>query len=620
MASTQAAHDSLATTLQTDAMRLIGRGARRRWVVDDPTASIAHMTPIRPERVRPTPGAGRSPSRIVALRHAQRIAARPGPVNPWPRVLALVLIVLLLAGALAAATSVMVMSTAVNVLSAGLPDPSELEQLTFAQPTVIYDRTGKVELATFQSEQRRVVTFTDVPPLVLDATTSAEDRTFWANSGYDAAAILSAVAEGASGARERGASTITQQLVRARLLPTDVTAAGSDKYVRKAKEIIQSLRLSDEFPGEAGKQRVITAYLNEIFYGHGAYGVAAAALIYFGISDLSKLTPVPGGPAGRPCRSRPRHSIRTSSRSRVPMAGSSSRRARHRSSAATGSCRASPRALAGRRSLRRELADQLAEPVVLVGDQPRQMKAAHFDWQVRRQLNAILGDANPGRDRRLHGHHDPRHEGAGPGREVADRRSDRPERQPQERRRAAQVAQDPEVRPEVDPVPCAARTSTMGRWWRSTTARATSSPTPAARATTRTPSPAGSSRPSSTPPETGPGSPGSAFKPILYASAFDSGKLTPGSLLLDITTEFNARENWAPRDADQLERGPVLVRKAFQYSLNIPAIRALQRVGNDQVDKTAEALGSAIHRRPEGVPAGGAGRRDRHGRGQAAST
>src|SRR4029077_4816450 len=85
--------------------------------------------------------------------------------------------------------------------------------------------------------------------------------------------------------------------------------------------------------------------------------------------------------------------------------------------------------------------------------------------------------------------------------------------------------------------------------------------------------------------------PGSAFKPILYASAFDHHKLTPGRLLLDVTTEFNPRESWAPHDADQLERGPVLVRKAIQYSLNIPAIRALQRVGSAQVDKTAEALG-----------------------------
>ena len=65
------------------------------------------------------------------------------------------------------------------------------------------------------------------------------------------------------------------------------------------------------------------------------------------------------------------------------------------------------------------------------------MKAAHFDWQVRRQLEAILGGARRGRDRRVHGHHDARHEGPGPRREVADRRRDRPQRQPQEGRRPA---------------------------------------------------------------------------------------------------------------------------------------------------------------------------------------
>jgi membrane peptidoglycan carboxypeptidase len=85
--------------------------------------------------------------------------------------------------------------------------------------------------------------------------------------------------------------------------------------------------------------------------------------------------------------------------------------------------------------------------------------------------------------------------------------------------------------------------------------------------------------------------PGSAWKPILYAAAFDAKKLTPGSLLLDVTTEFDRRQEWAPRDADQLERGPVLVRRALQYSLNIPAVRALERVGNERVADTAEAMG-----------------------------
>jgi membrane peptidoglycan carboxypeptidase len=85
--------------------------------------------------------------------------------------------------------------------------------------------------------------------------------------------------------------------------------------------------------------------------------------------------------------------------------------------------------------------------------------------------------------------------------------------------------------------------------------------------------------------------PGSAWKPIVYATAFEQHRLTPGSVLLDITTEFNHYEDWAPKDADQLERGPVLVRKALQYSLNIPAIRALSRVGNEAVAAQAAKFG-----------------------------
>jgi len=83
--------------------------------------------------------------------------------------------------------------------------------------------------------------------------------------------------------------------------------------------------------------------------------------------------------------------------------------------------------------------------------------------------------------------------------------------------------------------------------------------------------------------------PGSAFKAVLYSTAFDRKVLTPGSLLLDISTMFG--RGWAPKDADELERGPVLVRDAIQQSLNLPAIRALQRVGSQPVADTATKMG-----------------------------
>src|SRR4029453_13559115 len=211
--------------------------------------------------------ARRSATRIVAVRHASRAAARPAQRSRLPRILAALFVGAGLTTVLAIGLSVAMVTTTVGVLSVGLPNPSQLEALTFSEPTVVYDRTGTVELGRFQREERRVVAFGDVPELVLDATTSAEDRTFWANSGFDAPAIISAAAGGASGARERGASTITQHLGRARLpppgggppgpgdrgppttpqprararwLPAEVTQAGADRYMRKAKEIIQS--------------------------------------------------------------------------------------------------------------------------------------------------------------------------------------------------------------------------------------------------------------------------------------------------------------------------------------------------------------------------------------------
>ena len=228
---------------------------------------------------------------MVALRHAGRVGSRPRQRSRWGRILAGLVTALGATAVITVVLAVLFVNAAIGVLSTDLPDPARLQSLTFAQPTTIYDRTGTVALGEFGVEDRQVVAFGDVPPLVLDATTTAEDRTFWSNSGFDGPAIVAAAAEGASGTSERGASTITQQLVRARLLPADLTKPGADKYLRKAKELIQSMRVSEKFPGEAGKDQVITAYLNEIFYGHGAYGVAAAAQIYFGVSDLAKLTP-----------------------------------------------------------------------------------------------------------------------------------------------------------------------------------------------------------------------------------------------------------------------------------------------------------------------------------------
>jgi membrane peptidoglycan carboxypeptidase len=174
-------------------------------------------------------------------------------------------------------------------LASGLKDPTTLTQIPLPEQSIVYDRTGKVELARFGENQREVVGFDQIPPVLLDATTAVEDKTFWENAGFDPVAIISAAVDSLRG-NSRGASTITQQLVRNRLLETDLVQDPHRTLERKLKEIIQSIRVTQAFPGEEGKQQIITAYLNQNYYGNQSYGVKAAVESYFGI-PLEEVTP-----------------------------------------------------------------------------------------------------------------------------------------------------------------------------------------------------------------------------------------------------------------------------------------------------------------------------------------
>ena len=492
-------------------------------------------------------------------------------------------------GLVAVALAGLVSVSTLGVLSAGLPDPSKLESIGFAEPTIVYDRAGKVELGRFQDERRRVVTYDAIPRLVLDATTAAEDRSFWDNAGVDPAALLSAVAENASGTSERGASTITQQLVRARLLPEDVVAPGSDRYLRKAKEIIQSLRLTDAYPGEIGKERVITAYLNEIFYGHDAYGIAAAANVYFGVTDLSNLTLAQAALlAGLPKAPTSLDPYRWASRDKagrlvVPAnADPVIRRDWIINGIAASGRWTRPDAAA--------IAAALGEPVVLAGERPVKNPGGQFTWQVRRELAAIVG---PDVDLKRAGYR------------VITTLDWQAQRLAERWIGAATIAPNLSAKGyrrmlEAAKIPASDRrwiAGLRGKDLHNGALVALDYRTGDVLAYVGS---AGYARddlasrrfePKYDAAGDGTRQPGSAFKPILYAAAFDAKRLTPGSLLLDVTTEFDHGAAWAPRDADQRERGPVLVRDALQYSLNIPAIRALQRVGSERVADTAAAMG-----------------------------
>ena len=515
-------------------------------------------------------------------RHQQR------PPNRLGTFVAIAVALVLGASAAGVAVFGLAATATVAYLSEDLPDPSELESLTFAQPTILYDRDGEVELGRFQTVERRVVAYDDVPRLVLDATTTAEDRTFWENAGFDPQAILSAIAENASGEGERGASTITQQLVRARMLPDEVVAPGSDRYVRKAKEILQSMRLNETYPGVAGKERVITAYLNEIYYGHKAYGIAAAAKAYFGVEDLANLTPAQAALLA---------SLPKSPSTLDPYAYAEENKDGDLVVPADSPPVVRRNWVLSNLSTSRwttltpaELRTALDEPVVLAGDQPARFRAGHFAWQVERQLQQIVGD-----DVDL----------TTAGYRVTTTLDWRAQRLAQRWVTAAVIA--PNLKRSAGErllkqleIPSGERgwiRALRGKDIHNAALVAIDYRTGDVLAYLGS---AGYERndlaskrfePKYDVAGDGYRQPGSAWKPILYGAGFESKAITPGTLLLDITTQFNARQRWAPRDADRRDRGPVLVREALQQSLNIPAIRALERIGSKAVAKRAKALG-----------------------------
>ncbi|HQR49451.1 MAG TPA: penicillin-binding protein 1A [Steroidobacteraceae bacterium] len=153
-----------------------------------------------------------------------------------------------------------------------LPDAAELRDLRMQLPLTVYSRDGK--LIAQIGEQRRIpVPRADMPPQLVDAFLAAEDDRFFEHPGVDWQGLVRALAANVSagGVRE-GGGTITMQLARNTLLTPERTLR------RKLKEVFLALSIEREFT----KDEILTQYLNRIFLGQRAYGVGAAAEVYFG--------------------------------------------------------------------------------------------------------------------------------------------------------------------------------------------------------------------------------------------------------------------------------------------------------------------------------------------------
>ena len=159
----------------------------------------------------------------------------------------------------------------------GLPDTPTLAHYTPPLPSTVRAGDGTV-LTSYSRERRVFLPYKDLPPQLIHAYMSAEDKTFFEHSGLDFAGILRAVVTNVesigSGRRPVGASTITQQVAKNLLLNNEVS------YARKLREAVLARRLEQAFT----KQQISNCISNQIFLGRNSYGVEAAAQSYFGKS------------------------------------------------------------------------------------------------------------------------------------------------------------------------------------------------------------------------------------------------------------------------------------------------------------------------------------------------
>jgi penicillin-binding protein 1A len=178
------------------------------------------------------------------------------------------------AGSLAFLVAVGAVSGLLYHYSRDLPDYSQLQDYEPPVMTRVHAADGEL-LAEYAKERRLYLPIQAVPKLVTNAFISAEDKNFYEHAGLDFNGIARAgwlyLQNLGTNRRPQGASTITQQVAKNFLLTNEVS------FTRKIKEALLALKIERTYT----KDKILELYLNEIYLGFGAYGVAAAALLYF---------------------------------------------------------------------------------------------------------------------------------------------------------------------------------------------------------------------------------------------------------------------------------------------------------------------------------------------------
>ncbi|MFR9750397.1 transglycosylase domain-containing protein [Nocardia sp. 004] len=245
-----------------------------------PYASIAGWSdPPRAAKRNTRSGRWRTAGRRTSKHRATRTAPHPDrqPAGRGARIRRLLLALFLLFGVVPA------LLAALSYWSAEVPDPAAMRTDQIA--TILASDSSTVIAKVVPPEGSRTHTpLSEVPQAVREAVLSAEDRNFYTNPGYSVSGFLRAARDNLLGREDAGGgSTITQQYVKNAFLGSDRTIS------RKMRELVIAAKMARQW----SKDDILAAYLNTIYYGRGAYGIAAAAEAYFD-KEVSRLTRAEG--------------------------------------------------------------------------------------------------------------------------------------------------------------------------------------------------------------------------------------------------------------------------------------------------------------------------------------
>jgi len=175
-----------------------------------------------------------------------------------------------------------------------LPDTQALKTVQLQVPLQIYTRDGKL-IATFGEKRRIPIPYNQVPKTLINAVLDTEDQRYFQHPGVDVPGLLRAAVQLIiTGRKEQGGSTITMQVARSFYLTRQKT------FGRKLREILLALKIENTL----SKEKILELYLNKIFFGNRAYGVAAASEVYYGkpldqlsIDQYAMLAGIPKAPS-----------------------------------------------------------------------------------------------------------------------------------------------------------------------------------------------------------------------------------------------------------------------------------------------------------------------------------